>query len=82
MTSVFESNMSNQISQYESTKTDKLCNKKIPNISRSSFAVQAACAGPRRPTKKTFLYINQQLQHKNFFYHPNTHKSSQTKVFK
>uniref|UniRef100_A0A0A9E277 NADPH adrenodoxin oxidoreductase n=1 Tax=Arundo donax TaxID=35708 RepID=A0A0A9E277_ARUDO len=28
-----------------------------PKISRSSFAVQAACTGPRRPTKYTFLIV-------------------------
>eukprot|EP00268_Persea_americana_P038078 TRINITY_DN3773_c0_g1_i1.p1 TRINITY_DN3773_c0_g1~~TRINITY_DN3773_c0_g1_i1.p1 ORF type:complete len:153 (-),score=5.20 TRINITY_DN3773_c0_g1_i1:580-1038(-) len=28
----------------------------IPRISRSSFAVHAACTGPRLPTKKTLLH--------------------------
>eukprot|EP00268_Persea_americana_P038085 TRINITY_DN3773_c0_g1_i18.p1 TRINITY_DN3773_c0_g1~~TRINITY_DN3773_c0_g1_i18.p1 ORF type:complete len:109 (-),score=1.48 TRINITY_DN3773_c0_g1_i18:1960-2286(-) len=29
----------------------------IPRISRSSFAVHAACTGPRLPTKKTLLIV-------------------------
>jgi hypothetical protein len=36
--------------------------------------VQAACTGPRRPTKNTFLYMNNQLQHKSFFNRPNKYK--------
>ena len=54
----------NEIGYYKSTVYQILQAfkpfQKIPRISRSSFAVQAACTGPRRPTKYTFLY----MQHK------------------
>lgn len=40
----------------------------LPRSSRNSFAVQAACTGPRLPTKYTFLYNHTIQQITEMFY--------------